>query len=116
MRSLVLSLVLGLAALGTVGLPAVADAHPYGGYGGYGGYGRSWRGGSRYGWQGGGNYWRGGSHYRWQGGSRYYNPGYYNYGGYYTPNLGVYTVPSPVYQYSPGAVIYYNSGYRAFYP
>lgn len=82
MRSLVLSLILGLAVLGTLAAPPVAEAHPWvGGYypGSYGG----WRGGSHY-------QWRGGSHYGYLGNYGYlglggyggYSGSYLDYGGY----------------------------------
>ena len=103
MRSLFLSLVLGLATLGVAGTPATAEArHDRGYYRHHHGTTRYWRGGSR---------WRGGSHYRWR--ASYY--GYPYYRGYYRPYYG----PSRYY-YAPrfgyGGYGGYYGSYRPVYP
>jgi hypothetical protein len=94
MRAVVLSLVLGLATLGTlVATPSQATARDW--------HGRNWQSyyaGPRY-WYGG-THWRGGSH--WRGASRYVYPGY----GYYYPGF------TSVYSYSPG--YYYPSYYPTY--
>jgi hypothetical protein len=115
MRSLVLSLIRGLAALGTLGAPPAAHAHEWVGYT----TPVRWHGSSHHQWRGGTHYrWYGGTHYRWNGGTHYYNPGYYYSPGYYNGyNSGYYTptyvYPPPVYSgYSPGFSIQFYSGYR----
>jgi hypothetical protein len=97
-----LSLVLGLGALGLMGVtPANAKAdspaelHTVGWRGGpewRGGTHYRWRGGSHYYWRGGTHYyWRGGSHYYWRGGTRYVVPG-----RAYYPGPGIYVAPGRV--------------------
>jgi hypothetical protein len=88
MRALLLSLVLGLGALGLVAAtPSSASADPHHGNRGWHGY------------RGGRPSWHGGSYYRWRGGNYYY-PRYGGYftppavGGYYSPGYyGVYSYP-----------------------
>jgi len=95
MRSLFLSLVLGVATLGVIGTPSTAEAHPRGGYHGYNhGANAHWRGGS--------HYWRGGSHYVYPGVSIYYTP---YYGGYDYSSPGYYPYAS-----SPGYYPYVGFG------
>ena len=127
MRSLVLTVILALAALGTLAAPPAAHAeHWENGYrpGPYAG----WRGGSHY-------QWRGGSHYRYPGSYGYlggygYSGSYLGYGvyggyysggylgdggygsyysggyGYYRPSIGIgiTSYPSSLYDYSPPVV------------
>jgi hypothetical protein len=125
MRAIVISLVLGLSALGTLFSPSKAQAQPVPGF--YAGRGPA-------------PYWRGGSHYRWRGGSHYRHirPGYFGpvvgprpllgpaisayapvnpYPPVY-PSLGAYggygTYPGGVggYGYGNG----YGNGYNPYYP
>jgi hypothetical protein len=106
MRSLVLSLILGLAALGTLGAAPAANAHEWVGSA----TPVRWHGSSHYQWRGGTHYrWNGGTHYYYRGGTHYYNPGYYSPSYYYPPP--VYHYAAPIYQYTPGFTIYYSSGF-----